>query len=54
MTCKFCIEGYYPAVNINGVVVHQTPPTIIVAHIEGERIVPCEWVYKNGIEICTR
>jgi hypothetical protein len=39
---------------VNGVVVHRTPPTVTVARIVDEKIVPIEPIYKDGIEICTR
>ena len=52
--CKFCDEGYYPAVNVNGVVIHRTMPTMTVARIVDEKIVPIEPIYHDGIEICTK
>jgi hypothetical protein len=52
MGCKFCDEGYYPAVNVNGMIIHRTPPSTIVARIQCETIVPIDPVYKDGIEIC--
>jgi hypothetical protein len=54
MGCKWCDEGYYPAVNVNGAVIHRTPPTHVVARVEGDRFVPVEVVYKSGIEVCTK
>ena len=52
--CKFCDEGYYPAVNVNGVVIHRTMPTMTVARIVDEKIVPLDQpIYHDGIEICT-
>jgi hypothetical protein len=52
MNCKWCKGGYYPAVNVNGVVIHRTPPTVVVARIVDEKIVPIESIYRDGIEIC--
>ena len=54
MDCKFCNDGYYPAVNVNGVVIHRTEPTVTVARIVDEKIVPIEPIYHDGIELCTR
>ena len=54
MGCKFCNEGYYPAVNVNGTIIHHTPPSIVVACIQDETIIPIEPIYKSGIEICTK
>lgn len=54
MECKLCNEGYYPAVNVNGVVIHRTPPTVTVAKIVDEKIVPVEHIYHDGIVRCTR
>ena len=52
--CKFCDEGYYPAVNVNGAVIHRTMPTMTVARIVDEKIVPLDQpIYHDGIEICT-
>jgi hypothetical protein len=59
MSCKWCIHGYYPAVNVNGVVIHRTPPTVITARVEyaaseeNDKFVPIKPIYKDGIEICT-
>jgi len=59
MSCKWCDGGYYPAVNVNGVVIHRTTPTVVVARVEyaarkeDDTIVPVEPIYKDGIEICT-
>jgi hypothetical protein len=50
--CKWCEGGYYPAVNVNGVVIHRTPPTVVVARIVDEKIVPIESIYRSGIELC--
>jgi len=52
--CKFCDEGYYPAVNVNGVVIHRTMPCVTVARIVDEKIVPCKHIYHDGIELCTK
>jgi hypothetical protein len=54
MDCKFCNEGYYPAVNVNGVVIHRTEPTVTVARIIDEKIVPIEPIYHDGIVRCTK
>jgi hypothetical protein len=54
MDCKFCNDGYYPAVNVNGVVIHRTEPTVTVARIVDEKIVPIEPIYHDGIELCTK
>lgn len=54
MGCKFCADGHYPAVNVNGVIIHRTEPTVVVARIRDEKIVPIEHIYRDGIEPCTR
>jgi len=54
MDCKFCNDGYYPAVNVNGVVIHRTSPTVTVARFENGKITPIEPIYHNGIELCTK
>jgi hypothetical protein len=54
MSCKWCDGGYYPAVNVNGVVIHQTAPSMVIARIEDDQIVPIDPIYKSGIEICTK
>ena len=54
MNCKFCNDGYYPAVNVNGVVIHRTSPTVTVARFENGKITPIEPIYHNGIEPCTK
>ena len=54
MNCKWCDEGYYPAVNVNGVIIHRTMPCVTVARIVDEKIVPIEPIYHDGIELCTR
>lgn len=54
MNCKWCEGGYFPAVNVNGVVIHRTPPTVVVARVVDEKIVPIEPIYRDGIELCTR
>jgi hypothetical protein len=60
MSCKWCDGGYYPAVNVNGVVIHRTPPTMVVARVEvsarveDDKFVPVVTpIYKDGIEVCT-
>ena len=53
MSCKWCDGGYYPAVNVNGAVIHRTEPTVVVARIVDEKIVPIETIHRDGIEICT-
>lgn len=53
MSCKWCKDGYYPAVNVNGVAIHRTMPTKVIARIVDEKIVPLdEPIYKDGIEPC--
>jgi len=55
--CKFCDDGYYPAVNVNGVIIHRTTPTKIVAQefrYDGKIVGISEPIYKDGIEVCTR
>jgi NAD kinase len=54
MNCQLCNDGYYPAVNVNGVVIHRTEPTVVVARIVDEKIVPVEHIYSDGIVVCTR
>jgi hypothetical protein len=58
MSCKWCDGGYFPAVNVNGVVIHRTPPTVVVGRVQDdnglERFVPINPIYRDGIEICTK
>ena len=51
MSCKWCKNGYYPAINVNGVVIHRTPPTMIA--YDGKIVGGVEPIFKDGIEICT-